>query len=47
MSYDLQDPWELSRLESDFISITLEEWQTYFDFASIGDNWNRFDGTER
>lgn len=43
MSYDLQDHWELSRLESDFTSITLNEWQTYFDFASIGDNWKRFD----
>lgn len=43
MSYDLQDYWELSRLENDFTSITIDEWQAYLDFASIGDNWKRFD----
>lgn len=43
MSYDLQDPWDLSRLESDFTSISHEEWQSYFDYASEGDNWKRFD----
>ncbi|MBT1699628.1 AAA family ATPase [Fulvivirgaceae bacterium PWU4] len=43
MSYDLQDSWDLSRLEGDFASISQEEWQQYFDFASMGDNWKRFD----
>lgn len=43
MSYDLQDSWDLSRLENDFVSISHEEWQSYFDYASEGDNWKRFD----
>lgn len=43
MSYDLQDTWDLSRLEADFTSISHEEWQAYFDYADEGDNWKRFD----
>jgi exodeoxyribonuclease V alpha subunit len=43
MGYDLQDPWDLSRLEGDFASISQEEWQQFFDYASEGDNWKRFD----
>src|SRR5688572_11363558 len=42
MSYDLQDPWDVSRLEGDFASISTEEWQRYYDYASEGDNWKRF-----
>lgn len=43
MNYDLQDPYDLSRLENDFSMVSVEEWEAYMAFASEGDNWKRFD----
>jgi ATP-dependent exoDNAse (exonuclease V) alpha subunit len=43
MTYDLQDPYDISRLENDFSMISAEEWEEYMAFASEGDNWKRFD----
>ncbi|HOJ07766.1 MAG: AAA family ATPase [Ignavibacteriales bacterium] len=42
-NYNLQDPYDITLLESDFASISQREWQEYFDYASLGDNWKRFD----
>lgn len=43
MGYNLQDPNDLLQLRYDFEAIEPEEWQAYIDFASLGDNWKRFD----
>lgn len=43
MNYDLQDPYDISRLENEFSMVSKEEWEAYLDFASEGDNWKRFD----
>lgn len=42
MSYNLQDPDDLYRIESDFSSISQKEWQSYVDYAEQGDNWKKF-----
>ena len=43
MGYDLQDSFDIARLENDFSSISVKEWEEYMAFASEGDNWKRFD----
>ena len=45
MSYNLQDPWDLKQLEGDFSSISAEEWQSFIDYASEGENWKKFKKT--
>lgn len=43
MSYDLQDQWDVARLQNHFDSISQNEWQKFYDYASEGDNWKKFD----
>jgi exodeoxyribonuclease V alpha subunit len=45
MDYNLQDPWDLKQLEVDFSSISTEEWQSFIDYTSQGENWKKFKKT--
>ncbi len=43
MSYNLNDPDDIARLEFDFSRVTVSQWEEYISIANQGHNWRKFD----